>query len=68
MNELIEKLAVESLIERSGELIFSKEKFTELVVEQCCQVLHKESIIHAGYGYNQYGLYQKLREHFGIQE
>jgi hypothetical protein len=35
-------------------------------VEQCCEVLSKESIIHSGYGYNQHGLYQQLHKHFGI--
>jgi hypothetical protein len=40
--------------------------FAQLIVEECCHVLSKESIIHSGYGYNQHGLYQQLRKHFGI--
>lgn len=43
-------------------------KFAELIVEECCQVLSKESIRHGGYGYNQFALYQKIREHFGVEE
>jgi hypothetical protein len=40
--------------------------FARLIVEQCCEVLGKESIIHSGYGYNQHALYQKLYKYFGI--
>ena len=40
--------------------------FARLIVEQCCKVLAKESIIHSGYGYNQHALYQQLHKHFGI--
>jgi hypothetical protein len=42
--------------------------FARLIVEECCQVLGQESIIHSGYGYNQHGLYQKLYKHFGVEE
>jgi hypothetical protein len=42
--------------------------FARLIVDECCEVLSKESIIHSGYGYNQYGLYQKLRKHFDIKD
>lgn len=40
----------------------------KLIVEECCEVLGKESIRHDGYGYNQHALYQKLYKHFGIGE
>jgi hypothetical protein len=40
--------------------------FAKLVVEECCKVLSKESIIHSGYGYNQHALYQQIQNHFGI--
>jgi hypothetical protein len=43
------------------------EKFAELIVAECCQVLSKETIRHDGYGYNQHALYQKIREHFGVE-
>jgi hypothetical protein len=45
-----------------------EEKFAELIVGECCQVLSKETIRHDGYGYNQHSLYQKIREHFGVKE
>lgn len=41
--------------------------FARLIVEECCEVLGAETIIHDGYGYNQHALYQKLNEHFGIE-
>lgn len=44
------------------------EKFAELIVNECCEQLLKEDIRYGGYGYNQYGLHNKLREHFGVEE
>jgi len=44
------------------------EKFALLIVRECCQVLSKETIRHDGYGHNQHALYQKIREHFGVEE
>lgn len=32
---LIETLAAQSLVEHDGELIFSKERFAQLIVQQC---------------------------------
>lgn len=51
-----------------GQLHFDTDKFVKLLVEECCQVLGKETIRHDGYGYNQYALYDILREHFGVKE
>ena len=45
-----------------------KQKFAESIVNECCQQLLKEDIRYGGYGYNQYGLHNKLREHFGVEE
>lgn len=44
------------------------EKFAELIVNECCKQLLNEDIRYSGYGYNQYGLHSKLREHFGVKE
>lgn len=44
-----------------------EQKFAELIVEECCQALSKETISHDGYGYNQHALYQKIRDHFGVE-
>ena len=32
---MLEKFAAQSLVEHDGELIFSKEKFAELIVKEC---------------------------------
>lgn len=45
----------------------SLERFVGMIVEECCQVLSKESIRHDGYGYNQHDLYQKMRQHLGVE-
>jgi hypothetical protein len=42
-------------------------KFAELIVEECCNRLSEETIIHDGYGYNQHELYNRLRKHFGVK-
>lgn len=48
--------------------VFDKEKFAELIVNECCKRLSDETILHDGYGYNQHFLYEKLRNHFGVKE
>lgn len=68
MNERIRQLAEYATTEEcDGWKYFDKEKFAELIVRECCQVLSKETIRHDGYGYNQHALYQKIREHFGVE-
>jgi hypothetical protein len=42
-------------------------KFAELIVEECCNRLGEETILHDGYGYNQHELYNRLRKHFGVE-
>ena len=69
MHEQIYKIALEAggshYPEVGGRTL---EKFTELVVAECCARLSRETIRHDGYGYNQHALYQILKEHFGIQQ
>ena len=40
MIPMLERFAAESLVEHQGELIFSKEKFAELIIAECCVALH----------------------------
>jgi hypothetical protein len=74
MNERIKLLAEQATTyieptSNSGEgWIFDKEKFAQLIVNECCEQLLKEDIRYGGYGYNQYGLHDKLREHFGVEK
>jgi len=39
---MLEKFAAQSLVEYDGELIFSKEKFAELIVRECATVCINE--------------------------
>ena len=38
MRKMLEKFAVQSLVEVDGELIFSKEKFAEFIVRECASL------------------------------
>lgn len=59
--KLIEKLAVESLVVSDGELIFSKEKFVQLIVRECAGINYNSSFqdgeFHA----------REVLEHFGVE-
>jgi hypothetical protein len=35
---MLERFAAQSLVEYDGELIFSKEKFAELIVQECANI------------------------------
>lgn len=59
---MLEKFAAQSLVEYDGELIFSKEKFAELIVWECCEVAHCNFHVD---GLTLGGI---LKEHFGVEE
>jgi hypothetical protein len=59
---MLERFAAQSLVELDGELIFSKEKFAELIVRECIEVS-----INNGCG-DFVDIEQKLFEHFGVDE
>ncbi len=65
MNERVKQLALECYSPYSN---FDHEKFVELIVRECCNVLQTETIRHDGYGYNQGFLHKKIKEHFGVVE
>jgi hypothetical protein len=56
---MLEKFAVQSLVEHDGELIFSKEKFAELIVRECANVAADHDAL---------DIYEEIREHFGVEE
>jgi hypothetical protein len=58
---MLEKFAAQSLVEFNGELIFSKEKFAELIVQECINVLHEKGMWSVHYS-------NVLKEHFGVEE
>jgi hypothetical protein len=62
---MLEKFAAQSLVEYDGELIFSKEKFAELIVRECAGkvdfILREKSNGGGTMG-------DEIREHFGVEE
>ena len=59
---MLEKFAAQSLVDHGGELIFSKEKFAELIVGECINTVklwEKDSRNHISY---------ILERHFGVEE
>ena len=64
----LEKLAVKSLVEYNGELIFSKEKFAELIVRECMDVARQQRNP-ANLNYKPSERFvEDLRKHFGVEE
>ena len=55
----LEKMAVQSLVEHNGELIFSKEKFAELIVRECAKVVFEKTGPKSALN---------VLEHFGVEE
>ena len=71
---MLEKFAAQSLVEYEGELIFSKEKFAELIVRECADACYKHKDVES------FGIYpvrvamvtkacsDNIKEHFGVEE
>lgn len=74
MNLRIKELAIEArLITVDGITRYAldyefEKRFAELLVQECCDVLQNEDIIHSKYGYNQGFLHEKIKNHFGVEE
>ena len=60
---MLEKFAAQSLVESDGELIFSKEKFAELIVRECAGVVEKNLFESIGWNTS-----KKVKQHFGVEE
>jgi hypothetical protein len=54
---MLERFAAQSLVEHEGELIFSKEKFAQLIVAECI-----DTAFHKGHPDLEF-----LLEHFGVE-
>ena len=72
---MLERFAAQSLVESDGELIFSKEKFAELIVRECAGIVeqdmklaHIQMIPLTLEKYANGRLKEKIREHFGVEE
>jgi hypothetical protein len=68
---MLERFAAQSLVEHEGELIFSKEKFAELLIEQCmaCSTwvgknnTNSVEPVHTAHAIN-----QRIKQQFGVEE
>ena len=70
---MLERFAAQSLVEHDGELIFSKEKFAELIVEECVRVCYKQTPNWKGEYATAFGdgiefCISGIKEHFGVEE
>ena len=71
---MLERFAAQSLVESDGELIFSKEKFAELIVRECINIgdNYEEILGSEPECFNcrkvAYGIVDKIKQHFGVEE
>ena len=75
---MLEKFAAQSLVEYDGELIFSKEKFAELIVRECIEKITTYDLVpgHSAKWEDIYDIHarllqdlgEELKEHFGVEE
>jgi len=64
---MLERFAAQSLVESDGELVFSKEKFAELIVQECVNTLEFHGFDEA-VPYIKWMATNKLGHRFGVEE
>ena len=64
---MLERFAAQSLVEHEGELIFSKEKFAELIVREMCDIFDKRAEPGTGF-YEPHEPAELIKQHFGVEE
>ncbi len=67
---MLEKFAAQSLIEDNCELIFSKEKFAELIVRECADTIKSNQWAKDNQAFSKGMNYsaELIKEHFGVEE
>jgi len=60
---MLEKFAAQSLVEHDGELIFSKERFAELIVEEMYDFMCKATDNDGAWPTS-----KEVKQHFGVKE
>jgi hypothetical protein len=68
---MLERFAAQSLVEYEGELIFSKEKFAELIVRECVGIVERYGTPDAFRivdEINRVMLNIRPNKHFGVEE
>ena len=64
---MLEKFAAQSLVESEGELIFSKEKFAELIVKECADIAKHHVMNISTYADAEF-VEEQIKKDFGIKE
>jgi hypothetical protein len=64
---MLERFAAQSLVEYEGELIFSKEKFAELIVRECADIAKHHVMNISTYADADF-VDEQIKEHFGVEE
>ena len=64
---MLERFAAQSLVEYDGELIFSKEKFAELIVKECAEIA-KHNVMNISTYADAEFVEDQIKEHFGVPE
>jgi len=64
---MLERFAAQSLVEHDGELIFSKEKFAELIVKECAELAKHHVMNISTYGDAEF-VDEQIKQHFGVEE
>jgi len=74
---MLERFAAQSLVESDGELVFSKEKFAELIVRECLahgKLTQSQAVVNGSEEYNagrEMGIevfMNQIKQHFGVEE
>ena len=68
---MLERFAAQSLVELDGELIFSKEKFAELIVRECMDIARNVGNITEPDDWaldRCYEIEQRIQDRFGVKE
>jgi hypothetical protein len=65
---MLERFAAQSLVEYDGELIFSKEKFAELIVQECAEVCFSIDKEYEGEDVLATWCADGILKHFGVEE
>ena len=60
---MLEKFAAQSLVEYNGEIIFSKEKFAELIVRECANIVNS---LEQYEGQGDCSTAEYIKERFGV--
>ena len=62
--ELLESLAKDA----TTETIFDQKTFALLVIEQCCEVIERNTIPNGAGGYRKVGKAEHIKQHFGVEQ